>query len=60
MLTAGWIAKDLDVTENTLAIWRSRKQGPPFWKYLGTIRYPKAKYLAWKDANFRQTEQSSQ
>jgi excisionase family DNA binding protein len=48
-LTPEEVAKRLQVSEGTLANWRSKRRGPPYMKR-GGILYPAEKLDAWEES----------
>lgn len=47
LLTPVEVAEVLKVTVNTLAVWRHRKQGPPYIAVESRVRYPRAGLCTW-------------
>lgn len=50
------VAKLLDIQPQTLAIWRLRKQGPPFVKLGRSVRYPESALQQWLKSQTVATE----
>lgn len=40
----------LDIRPNTLEIWRTKGEGPPYRKVGRAVRYVEAEVIAWLDA----------
>lgn len=49
-MTASEVADLFGVSIWTVRSWARRKQGPPFYRIVGSIRYDRAEVLAWKAA----------
>lgn len=50
------VARLLGVSENTLANWRSERQGPPFCKVGALVRYPADRLHQWIESRMRLPE----
>lgn len=53
LLTAAAVAEYLQVTEETLAVWRHRRQGPPHVKVGRCVRYRREALEAYLRENER-------
>ena len=51
LLTTQEVVDLLGVSLDTLAQWRTRKQGPAYIKHKGFVRYTRVDIDAWLDAN---------
>lgn len=47
--TPEFVAKELGLSDGTLANWRTKRKGPPFSKFGGLVRYPRSKRKKWID-----------
>jgi predicted DNA-binding transcriptional regulator AlpA len=48
MISATEVSELLGVLTPTLAAWRSKKVGPPFYKRIGRITYSRSEVQAWE------------
>lgn len=53
-LTPTQVVDILGVTQNTLAAWRYRDNGPPYYKVGKLVRYSKAGLRVWLGAHFHE------
>jgi hypothetical protein len=51
LMTNAEVAEVLKVSPKTLAVWRFRKQGPPYIAVEGRVRYSRAALCDWLDRN---------
>jgi predicted DNA-binding transcriptional regulator AlpA len=47
LIKSNVLAEEWDVSERTLANWRSARQGPPFVKIGGVVRYSRSAVTTW-------------
>lgn len=45
------VSRELGVDIKTVAGWRQRKKGPPYYKFEGAVRYVPADVRSYKAAN---------